>query len=206
VDAAALTMAIETAYRYLAWLDVKAGQTLLVNGGGAVIGFAAVQMGLLRGAKLLAVAGESQAERLRALGATVVPYGEGLVERVRALGGPAPDLIFDAAPVNMAPAIAQPGGVLPDLVAIADGDPRRVMTCGDYEGASRTGVRTGLGEAPTGPGGELLRYDVLDKFGTLAAEGRFSIPIARSFALEDWRGALEISLSGRAHGKLMLIP
>jgi len=205
-EAAALPMAVETAYRYLAWLGVSDGQTLLVSGGGTVIGFAAVQIALLRGARVIATAGETYAGRLRALGAVVTPYGEGMVERVRALLGGAPDLVFDAAPVNMQPALAPPGGLLPDLVRIVDGDPRRVITCGDFAGAARLGVRMGLGEAGTGPGGEAMRWDVLAEFAQLAAEGRFSIPIARTFAFEDWREAVNISLSGHARGKLVLLP
>ncbi len=205
-QAAALPMAVETAFRYLAWLGVSEGQTLLVSGGGTVIGFAAVQIALLHGARVITTAGETYAGRLRALGAEVTAHGEGMVERVRAIAGRAPDLVFDAAPVNMQPALAPPGGLLPDLVKIADGDPRRVITCGDFEGASRLGVRIGLGEAGTGPGGEVMRWDVLSEFARLAAEGRFSIPVARTFAFEDWREALEISLSGHARGKLVLLP
>jgi hypothetical protein len=30
--------------------------------------------------------------------------------------------------------------------------------------------------------------------------------VARTFALEDWREALAISLAGRARGKLVLVP
>ena len=36
----------------------------------------------------------------------------------------------------------------------------------------------------------------------LAAEGRFTIPIAGTFALEDWREALDLSNNQRARGKL----
>ena len=43
-------------------------------------------------------------------------------------------------------------------------------------------------------------------YAELAAAGRFHIPAARTFALEDWREALEISLAGRARGKLVLLP
>jgi len=204
--AAALPLAVETAFRYLAWLDVKAGQTLMVNGGGTTIGFAAVQMALLRGARVIAAAGDTYAERLRALGAVVTPYGDGMVERVRKIAGGSPDLIFDTAPVNMQPNIARPGGILPDLIQIADGDPKRVMTCGDFEHAPKLGVRIGLGEAGTGPNGAVTRWDKLAEFARLAAEGRFTIPIARTFPLEDWREALDISQSGRAHGKLVLLP
>jgi NADPH:quinone reductase-like Zn-dependent oxidoreductase len=106
VETAALPMAIETAFRYLAWLDVTAGETLLVNGAGTVIGLAAVQMALLQGARVIATAGDTHAEWLRSLGATVTAYGEGVVERVRQILSSPPDKIFDAAPMNLRPAIA----------------------------------------------------------------------------------------------------
>jgi NADPH:quinone reductase-like Zn-dependent oxidoreductase len=206
VEAASLPLAVETAFRYLAWLGVAAGHKLLVNGAGTTIGFAAVQIALLRGARVIATAGETFAERLRALGAAVTSYGDGMVERVREIAGGTPDLIFDAAPVNLKPDIAPVGGVLPDLVEIAGGDPRRVFTCADFRGASTLGVRTGFGEQGTGPGGAMTRWDVLGEFAQLAARGRFTVPIARTFALEEWQEALDISLSGRAHGKLVIIP
>jgi hypothetical protein len=40
----------------------------------------------------------------------------------------------------------------------------------------------------------------------LAAAGKFTIPIARTFPLDRWREAMEISLSGKASGKLLLQP
>jgi NADPH:quinone reductase-like Zn-dependent oxidoreductase len=206
VEAAALPMAVETAVRSLDWLGVAAGQTLLVNGAGTTVGFAAVQIALLRGAKVIATAGETFAGRLRALGAVVTPYGDGLVDRVREIVGGAPDLVFDSAPVNLLQRTAPADGVLADLVEIAGGDPRRVLTCVDFEGAAALGVRNGFGETPGGPGGAVLRHDAFGVYARLAAEGRFSVPIARTFALEDWRDALHISLSGHAHGKLMLLP
>ncbi|WP_084531846.1 zinc-binding dehydrogenase [Nocardia miyunensis] len=49
-----------------------------------------------------------------------------------------------------------------------------------------------------------LRTDVLGDYAELAAQGRFSIPIAGTFALDDWRSAAQASLSGHAHGKLVL--
>lgn len=189
VQAAALPMAIETGYRCIDLLGVAAGQTVMVYGAGAVIGFAAVQMALLRGARVIAAAGESLAGDLRALGAEVTPYGEGMVERVRGMTGGAPDLIFDGGP---------PSDVLPDLVRIAGGDAARVLTVSNHgPAADALGVRNSFGP---------LRNDMLGPFAELAAQGRFRIPIARSFPLADWREALAISLAGKAHGKLMLIP
>jgi len=115
VQAAALPMAVETAYRSLEGLRVTADHTLLVHGAGTTVGFAAVQIGLIRGARVFATAGDTYADRLRAFGATVTSYGDGMVERViEAAGGPV-DLILNTAP---------PSGALPDLVRIAGGDPR----------------------------------------------------------------------------------
>ena len=189
VHAAALPMAIETAHRCLAILDVNAGDTLLIYGAGTVIGFAAAQMALLRGARVVAAAGEAFAGRLRALGADVTAYGEGMVERVRGLLGGEPQLIFDAGPIS---------DVLSDLVSLAGGDGRRIVTVSNHgQGAEALGVRNSFeGE---------LSYAVLGDFARLAAEGRFEIPVARTFRLEDWREALSLSLSGHARGKLVLL-
>ena len=113
------------------------------------------------------------------------------VERVRELGGGAPDFALHTAQVK---------GTLPDLVKIVDGDPKRVFSFADRD-EEGIGVRTAWKEHGPGP-----RCDVLGHYAQLAAEGRFSIPIARTFALEDWRGAAEISISQKAHGKLLLLP
>ncbi|MGH3172046.1 MAG: NADP-dependent oxidoreductase [Trebonia sp.] len=191
VQAAALPMAVETAYRSVDSLGVSAGQTLLVHGAGTMIGFAAVQIALLRGARVVATTGDTYAARLHALGAAVTSYGEGIAGRVtEAVGGPA-DLVLDTAP---------PSGVLPDLIKTADGDPRRVLTVTDFPAAAELGARDSFHE------GSPLRWDVLGEFAQLAADGQFTIPVARTFALEDWRTALEISQSGHAHGKLILLP
>lgn len=192
VAAAALPMAVETAYRSLEGLGVTGAHTLLVSGAGTMVGFAAVQMALLRGTRVLATAGETYAARLRALGATVTGYGEGLAERVlEAAGGPV-DLVLDTAPPNDA---------LPALVRATGGEPRRVLTISD-PGASKHGVRTSFD--PDQPAG--LRYDVLDEFARRAAAGTFTVPVARTFPLADWRTALELSIGGHPRGKLVLLP
>ncbi|WP_428375839.1 NADP-dependent oxidoreductase [Lichenicoccus sp.] len=190
VEAAALPMAVETACRSLDILAVAAERTLVVYGAGTMVGFAAVQMAIMRKARVIAVAGDTFAGKLCALGAEVTPYGDGMVERVLDIGGGAPDLILDAGPTS---------GVLPDLVTIAGGDGRRVLTVSNHGAAAdELGVRNSFDSE--------LRYSVLGDFAKLAAEGRFTVPVARSFPLEDWREALDLSLSGHAHGKLILLP
>ncbi|HET9169762.1 MAG TPA: NADP-dependent oxidoreductase [Actinospica sp.] len=193
IQAAALPLAVETANRSIDGLGISAEHTLLVNGAGTMIGFAAVQIGLIRGARVLATSGETYAERLRELGATVTAYGEGMAERVlEAAGGPV-DRVLDTAP---------PNGALPDLVKIAGGDPRRVLTISDMAAAAGLGVRTSFDEDQP----RKLYYDLLAEYAQRAADGTFTVPIARTFPLADWRAALETSLSGRAGGKLILLP
>ena len=192
-QAAALPMALETAYRHLAQLGLSAEHTILINGAGTTIGFAAVQIALTRGARVIATAGPTYAQRLRDLGAEVTAYGDGLVERVRATSPDPVDLVFDTAPAS---------GALPDLVKIADGDPKRVLTASDFAAAAELGVRDSFHE-------ELKPFDrsaVFSEFAQLAADGKFAVPIAGTFPLDDWRTAMEISLGGRARGKLLLLP
>lgn len=140
---------------------------------------------------MIATAGDTYAQRLRDLGATVTAYGDGMVERVAALTDGPVDLVLDTAPV---------GGALPDLVQIAGGDPKHVLTISDFAAAKELVVRDGLHEDRT------QRFDVFPEFAQFAADGRFTVPIARTFPLEEWRTALQISLSGQARGKLLLLP
>lgn len=191
-QAAALPMAVDTAYLHLTMLGLDPGKTILIHGAGSTIGYAAVQIALLRGMRVIATAGQTHARRLRELGAAVTSYGDGMAARVQAISNGRVDLALDTAPV---------GGALPDLIQIADGDPNRVLTCGgSLPEAAELGARDSFHEArPEG-------IDALPEFARLAANGRFSVPVARTFPLESWRTALEISQGGRAHGKLLLLP
>ena len=124
--AAALPMAAIIGHHALDALGVKSGQTLLVHGGGTMMGFSAVQIALARGVKVITTAGSTNADKLRGFGATVTAYGDGMVERVNALGPV--DLVLDTV-----------GGALPDLIRIVDGDPKRVLSIAD-----RTGPQLGV--------------------------------------------------------------
>lgn len=191
IPAAALPMAVVTAYSTLEALGEMAGQTILVHGAGSTIGYAAVQIALRRGARVLATAGPTYAGDLAATGAMVTSYGEGIAGRVLELAGGPVDLVLDTAPA---------GGALPGLIAIADGDPRRVMTISDHAAAAELGARSNL------TAGGTPRYDVLAEYAGYAADGMFSVPVARTFPLADWRAALAVSQTGHARGKLILLP
>src|SRR5919112_5866497 len=114
--AAAAGVAGETAERGLRLLDVKAGDTLFVDGGAGGVGAVAVQMAVARGAKVVASASEANHDYLREIGATPVRYGQGVAERVRAAAGGPVDAVFDVAgktPVeNLISLVPQPSHVL----------------------------------------------------------------------------------------------
>lgn len=77
--------------------------------------------------------------------------------------------------------------------------PEHLLTVSDFAAAEELGTRAAFGSDAT-----TLRTDVLGEYARLAAEGRFSVPVARTFPLDGWPTALELSRSPRARGKLVL--
>ena len=136
---------------------------------------------------MIATAGGTYAAALRAAGAEVTSYGDGMADRVIALAGGPVDRVLDTAPVS---------GALPDLVRTVQ-TPGHVLTVSDFAAAGALGVRVSSGAARR-------RDDVLCEYAELTAQGRFTVPVAATFALDQWREALELSTSGHAHGKLVL--
>ncbi|MBF6173011.1 NADP-dependent oxidoreductase [Nocardia blacklockiae] len=185
--AAALPAAVETATRALDQLGVGDGSTLLVNGASGIIGSAAVQLAVARGARVIGTAGPANHEYLRTLGAEPISYGDGLGERVRALAPDGVDLALDVAG----------SGVLPELVALAGG-PDHVVTIADFAGAHEHGVRFSRGDT-----GRALH--ALAEVGDLVESGRFALPVARTFPLAEIAEAHRVGEHGHARGKLVLV-
>ncbi len=73
------------------------------------------------------------------------------------------------------------------------------MSISDFD-QNRLGVQTNCRER-----GVVQRYDVLPRYAELAADGRFTIPIARAYSFDDWQDAAARSQSGQAHGKVVLV-
>jgi NADPH:quinone reductase-like Zn-dependent oxidoreductase len=151
-----------------------------------------VRIARLRGARVITTAGATHTEALRATGAEVTPYGEGMVERVRALAGGPVDLVLDAAPIS---------DVVPELVHTVTA-PDHLLTLSSFADAAKVGARAGFAEE--GSTAHVLRHELLPEYAELAAAGRFTIPVARTFPLDDWRAAVELSRSKRPGGKLVL--
>jgi NADPH:quinone reductase-like Zn-dependent oxidoreductase len=186
--AAALPVAVETAVRTLDTVNVGSDTTLVVNGAAGGVGSSAVQLAVARGARVIGTAGEGNHDYLRSLGAEPTTYGDGLVERVRALAPDGVDAAIDAAG----------GGALPALVELT-GAPERVVTIADYAGAQETGVRFS-----GGMGTERAVHALTDIAG-LIDSGRFALPIAASFPLEEIAEAHRLSETGHVRGKLIVV-
>ena len=193
VHAAVLPLVVETASWTLDAMGVAPGETLLVHGAGGTVGFAAVQIALARGARVIATAGDTYADDLRGFGAAVTSYGDGMVERVRELAGGPVDHVLDAAPPSV-------GAVAPLIELVAE--PGRVVTISNHDEARRLGARVNLDLIGAPEPFEQL----VPRWAARAAEGAFRVPIARTLPLEAWREAMAASMSGHARGKLVLLP
>jgi NADPH:quinone reductase-like Zn-dependent oxidoreductase len=185
--AAALPAAVETATRALDQLGVGSGGTLLVNGASGSVGSAAVQLAVVRGARVIGTAGPANHDYLRSLGAEPVAYGEGLLDRVRALAPGGVDTALDVAG----------SGVLPELIELAGG-PEHVVTIADFVGAREHGVRFSSGDA-----GRAVH--AITEIGELVESGRFSLPVARTFPLTEVAEAHRAGENGGVRGKLVLV-
>jgi NADPH:quinone reductase-like Zn-dependent oxidoreductase len=196
VQAATLPMVVQTAAWTLELMDLRPGCTLLVHGAGGMVGYTAVQIALRRGAHVIATAGPTFTADLEGFGARVTTYGEGMPARVRALtGGHDVDLVLDAPRPS--------AGTLPDLIALAGGDPRRVVTISNHEEARKLGARVNIDELRPGLTPPSI---LLPQYASLAAQGALRVPIAKSYPLEQWRAAVHLSLAGNPHGKVVLLP
>jgi NADPH:quinone reductase-like Zn-dependent oxidoreductase len=185
--AAALPAAVETATRALDQLGVRRDSTLLINGASGSVGSAAVQLAVVRGARVIGTASPANHEYLRSLGAEPVVYGERLVGRVRALAPDGVDLALDVAG----------SGVLPELIGLV-GSPDDVVTIADFAGAQEHGVRFSSGD-----GGRAIH--ALAEIGPLIESRRFSVPVVKTFPLAEIAEAHRLSEDGHVHGKLVLL-
>ncbi|MGW1505066.1 NADP-dependent oxidoreductase [Streptomyces mirabilis] len=185
--AASLVSVGEAAFRVLGQLGVQPGQTLLIHGAAGSVGAIAVQLAVARGITVIGTVAEQDIERLTTLGATAVPYGEGWAERVRAAAPRGVDYVFDASGA----------GVLADSVTLT-GDAGKVITIADMS-AQQHGVRFSIGSAAQGG-------KSLPELVELAATGKLTVPIWRTYPLTEAAQAHADLEARRNQGKAVLLP
>ncbi len=187
-QAVAVPVAGETSQRVLDALGVKSGETLLLHGAAGAVGAVAAQLAVAAGVTVIGTASEANHEYLRSLGATPVVYGDGLVERVRAVT-PVVDAVFDA---------AGQGG-LKESIELRGGT-ERIITIADM-GAGELGVEVSFG----GTEPEVVKGWLSEQLHQ-PAHGKQTVRIAETLPQAEAAKAQEISESGHAKGKLVLVP
>jgi NADPH:quinone reductase-like Zn-dependent oxidoreductase len=185
-EASGLATAVETAGRALDVLGVGEGYTVLISGAAGGVGAATVQFARARGAHVIGTASRDNLGYLESLGALATTYGPGLPDRVRLLAPGGVDGALDIAGHE----------VLPDLIEIV-GSPENVVSVGDF-GSPALGVHFTMGQ-------EGRAYYAFALAADLFRQGRFTMPVARTFPLEEIAEAHRISEAGHVRGKLVVL-
>ncbi len=185
--AAASGVAGETSERGLRLLDIKAGDTIFVDGGAGGVGAVAVQMAKARGARVIASASEGNQDYLREIGSIPVLYGEGLAARVRAAADGLVDAVFDVAGKT-------PVEELTSLVS----RPSQVLSIANFT-AGQAGAQV------TGGGADSRPAQALAEVAELLAQNKLVIKV-QTFPFDRAAEAYRVSQGGHVRGKLVLIP
>ena len=182
-DAATLPVAAATAYDGVTQLGLKEGQTLLVNGIGGGVGVAAAQIARDLGINVIGTASEDKRALVETLGATLVPYGDGVEERIKQILPDGVDAILDLAGRDGLQAVA---GLVTDR--------SKLISAGDPSVAEL--------------GGHMIERDrtsrVLEIVAALVAEGKLDPHVEDVRPLDEAADALAAVEIGHARGKVVI--
>jgi len=165
------------------------GEAVVIAGAGGGVGVFAVQLAVLAGARVIALASERHHEWLRERGAVPIVYGDGVGDRIAAVAGDAPVSAF----------IDLVGGGYVEL-ALELGIARdRIDTIVDFPAIEKYGVK-GQGGAAAASAATLA------ELAQAIAAGELLVPIQRAYPLDDVRAAYTELEAGHVEGKIVLIP
>ncbi len=183
--AAVLPQGVETARRSLGLLEVKPGETVLINGAAGSVGSAAVQILVNQGVTVIGTASARNHDYLRSLGATPVEYGEGLLDHLAEVAPQGVDAALDCGARGF---VDQALTILPA---------ERIITIADFAAAAK-GVQLAAGDPLD------LYADSFRSVLPLAAEGRFAAEVAAEFPLAELGAAQTMSETGHLRGKILV--
>jgi NADPH2:quinone reductase len=207
-DAAAFILTYGTTHHAL--LDrgaLKAGETLLVLGAAGGVGTAAIQIGKIAGARVIAAA--SSAEKLelcKAIGAdATINYANGnLREELKALtGGKGPDVVYDPVGGDLAEPVFRSIGWRGRYLVVGfaqGGIPALPLNLALLKGASIVGVFWG-DFARREPKANAQALAELAKW---YAEGKFKPVIDQRLPMRELMRAYELMGSRKVRGKLVM--
>jgi NADPH:quinone reductase len=206
--AAGFAMVYTTSYHALKQrAQLKPGETLLVLGASGGVGMAAVELGKLMGARVIAAA--SSDEKLEFVSQAdpdeLLNYGDGdLKEKVKALtDDKGADVIYDPVGGNLfdqaTRCINWNGRIL--VVGFASGRiPEYKANLALLKGASMVGVFLGRFRKEEPQAYEENFVELLEMFGA----GKLKPIISQTFTLEDYVSAFSVFTERRAMGKVVL--
>lgn len=194
-EAAGLLLTGVTAFHLLEATNVGDGDVVIIHGGAGSVGFAAVQLARLRGARVIATASERNHGLLEAFGAEPVLYGDGLVDRLRAVLPEGADAALDTVGTDEA--------LDSSAALVADRD--RIATVAGFARAAEIGAKR-LGGGPGADPGNELRMAARLPLVELAGRGELTVRVARTYPLAEAAAALALVGEGHPGGKVILLP
>jgi NADPH2:quinone reductase len=188
--------------------DLRPGETLLILGASGALGMAAIEIGKLLGARVIAAAGSDEKLAVcRQRGADeLIDYDrEDLKQRVKELtGGQGVDVVYDCVGGDYAEAalrgVAWKGRFL--VIGFTAGIPKVPLNLALLKGCQIVGVFLG---AMTGKEPALRREIEREVIDELAA-GRLNPLVSRRYALEEAPRALRDMLDRKVVGKIVIEP
>ncbi|MFF3019877.1 NADP-dependent oxidoreductase [Streptomyces sp. NPDC057939] len=183
--AGSLSASGQTAHTAIELLKVGEGETVLINGAAGGVGTIAVQLAVLRGAKVIATAREDNHAYLRELGAIPVTYGDGLADRIRAAAPQGIDAALDTASADGLRVAAE-------LVE----DKERVGTIFAFDVYQELGVRWI---------GSQRSAQRLGELAGLVDRGEVRVHVRKTFPLAEAAEAHRELETGHGRGKIVLL-
>ncbi len=194
-EAGGLMLTGATAVHLLTATAVDAGDTVVIHGGSGGVGLMAIQLAVLRGARVIATASPRKHADLVAFGAEPVSYGTGLLGRIEALAPQGVDVALDL--------IGSEEALEVSLSLVADRG--RIATIANFSTGSAAGIKV-LGGGPGADAGTEVRMAARPELARLAGEGLVSVRVGHTFALADVADAHQLLIAGGANGKVVLLP
>ena len=194
-EAASLLLTGTTAWHLVEAAGVREDDIVIVNGASGGVGSLVVQLAVARGATVVGTASTANADVVREAGAEPVEHGPGLIDRLRA---------------------ALPGGATVALDTVGNDDfldaaielvpdRQRIATIEAFERGAELGILR-LGGGPGADPGSAIRNASRQPLLDLAASGRLTVRIGRTFSLAEVRDALELVWGRHPGGRVVLVP
>jgi NADPH2:quinone reductase len=186
--AGAFYVVASAAYAAARAISLRPGDTVAVSAASGGVGTLVVQLLAHRGVSVLGIASPESAAILTSLGATPVPYGDGLRERLIA-----------AAPEGINGFIDLFGPEYVHLAVELGIAPDHIETIIAFQAAAQVGAKAEASSTAS-------TTEILTEMANLVATGVLDVPIAATYPLEDVQDAYALLEQRHTHGKIVLLP